>query len=150
MSFLSRPRLVRAFTGTLLLIAALGGPVATYAATTPAPRAEQPRAATDGAESNAEPTDAQPTEIPDDGFDGEVVYDPYFISPEPDETVPASPAARVTGSTARPGLTPPATDVVLDVGPSTGGSSVPLLMTALAVLSITVYALGRVPGARVG
>ena len=149
MSFLSRPRLVRAFTGTLLLIAALGGPVATYATTTPAPRAEQPLAATDGAERDAEPTDAQPTEILDDGFDGEVAYDPYFISPEPDETAPASPAAMVTRSTPGPGLTPPATDAVLDVGPATGGRSVPLLLAALAVLSITVYALGRVPGARV-
>ena len=42
------------------------------------------------APADAQPTDPQPTDaapsgdVMDDGFDGEVVYDPYFISPEPD------------------------------------------------------------------
>jgi hypothetical protein len=84
----------------------------------------------------------------DDGFEGEVVYDPFFVSPDPDDTPAGSPATRVVRSTDRPGLTPPATDTPAEVVAATGGSGVLLLLAGLAALSITVFALGRVPGTR--
>ena len=160
MSLFSHPRLAGAFSASLLVIAALGGPAATYAAATAAPPAIHQLAGADGGGADADaqptealptdeqPTDEQPTGSMDDGFDGEIVYDPYFISPEPDETPASSPAGNVVRSTDRPGLTPPATDTAPDVNRATGGSSVPVLLAGLAALSITVFALGRVPGAR--
>ena len=160
MRLFSRRRLAGACTASLLIIAALGSPAATYAASAVADAPVRQQASSDGAgdDGDAQPTDAQPTgatptgatptEGMDDGFEGEVVYDPFFVSPDPDDTPAGSPATRVVRSTDRPGLTPPATDTPAEVVAATGGSGVLLLLAGLAALSITVFALGRVPGTR--
>ena len=58
------------------MLASLGAPMAAFAADP---------GATDAQPTDPQPTDAAPSgDVMDDGFDGEVVYDPYFISPEPD------------------------------------------------------------------
>lgn len=137
---ITRRPLLGAVTATLLLLAALGGPVATYAAEPdPTPAIEEA--------GGAVPTPAEPVVL-DDGFEGEVVYDPFFVSPEPDSTPASSVTRTVARSTGAPRLTPPATDALATVRPAVGGASVPLLLAALAALSITVFALGRMPGAR--
>jgi hypothetical protein len=160
MRLFSRRRLAGACTASLLIIAALGSPAATYAASAVADAPVRQQASSDGAgdDGDAQPTDAQPTDAQptgaaptegmDDGFEGEVVYDPFFVSPDPDDTPAGSPATRVVRSTDRPGLTPPATDTPAEVVAATGGSGVLLLLAGLAALSITVFALGRVPGTR--
>jgi hypothetical protein len=160
MRLFSRRRLAGACTASLLLIAALGSPAATYAASAVADAPVRQQASSDGAgdDGDAQPTDAQPTgatptgatptEGMDDGFEGEVVYDPFFVSPDPDDTPAGSPATRVVRSTDRPGLTPPATDTPAEVVAAAGGSGVLLLLAGLVALSITVFALGRVPGTR--
>jgi len=91
------------FAGSLVL-ASLGAPMAAVAAD-PAPTDVQP--------TDSQPTDAAPSDdAMDDGFDGEVVYDPYFTSPEPDGssdvTPEAAPVGAVTGVSGRPQVTPPA------------------------------------------
>ncbi len=128
------PRLVGALLAGLLGLA-LVAPMAALAADGPGPM-------------DAPPTDAQPTEVIDDGIDGEVVYDPYFVSPEPDATPETAPVAAVRGGTGRPRLTPPPTDTAGIVPDHAGGSGVPLLLVALAALSFTVPVLGRAPGVR--
>jgi hypothetical protein len=160
MRLFSRRRLAGACTASLLIIAALGSPAATHAASAVADAPVRQQASSDGAgdDGDAQPTDAQPTdgaptgaaptEGMDDGFEGEVVYDRFFVSPDPDDTPAGSPATRVVRSTDRPGLTPPATDTPAEVVAATGGSGVLLLLAGLAALSITVFALGRVPGTR--
>jgi hypothetical protein len=160
MRLFSRRRLAGACTASLLIIAALGSPAATHAASAVADAPVRQQASSDGAgeDGAAQPTDAQPTDAQptgaaptegmDDGFEGEVVYDPFFVSPDPDDTPAGSPATRVVRSTDRPGLTPPATDTPAEVVAATGGSGVLLLLAGLAALSITVFALGRVPGTR--
>jgi hypothetical protein len=165
MRLFSRRRLAGACTASLLIIAALGSPAATHAASAVADAPVRQQASSDGAgdDGDAQPTDAQPTDAQptdgaptgaaptegmDDGFEGEVVYDPFFVSPDPDDTPAGSPATRVVRSTDRPGLTPPATDTPAEVVAATGGSGVLLLLAGLAALSITVFALGRVPGTR--
>ena len=105
------------------------------------------------ADPESQPVDAAPSgDVMDDGFDGEVVYDPYFIRPEAgassDVEPTGAPVDAVKGDIGRPALTPPATDTT-DVTPAgTGGAGVPFLLAALAVLSITVVAFGRIPVAR--
>ena len=88
----------------------------------------------------------------DDGFDGEVVYDPYFVSPEPDgssdATSEAAPVGAVKRVTGRPELTPPATDTIGAMTGRQAGQGVSFLLAALASLSLTVVALGRIPVAR--
>ena len=133
------PRLAGALFPGLLLVAALVAPVAALAADGGGPT-EQP--------TDAQPTDAQPTEVLDDGFDGEIVYDPYFISPEPDSTPEAAPVGAVVRSTDQPRLTPPPTDTMGVPAGRHGGTGVPLLLVALAALSITGLALGRAPAVR--
>jgi hypothetical protein len=158
MRLFSRRRLAGACTASLLIIAALGSPAATHAASAGADAPVRQQASSDGAgdDGDAQPTDAQPTDAQptgaaptegmDDGFEGEVVYDPFFVSPDPDDTPAGSPATRVVRSTDRPGLTPPATDTPGEVVAAAGGSGVLLLLAGLVALSITVFALGRVPG----
>jgi hypothetical protein len=136
-------RLTGAFFAGSLVLATLGAPVTAFAA--------------DPAVSDAQPTDA-PTDVApagdvmDDGFDGEVVYDPYFISPEPDASLDATPEAApvgaVKGDIGRPALTPPATDTATATSGRQGGPGVPFLLTALAALSLSVVGLGRIPVAR--
>jgi hypothetical protein len=131
------------FAGSLVL-ATLGAPVAALAA--------------DPAASDAHPSDTQSTDVAppgdvmDDGFDGEVVYDPYFISPEPDaspdETPETAAVDGMKGEIARPALTPPATDATGITSGRQGGAAVLFLLAALAALSIAVVALGRFPVAR--
>jgi hypothetical protein len=117
------------FAGSLVL-AALGAPMTAFAAG-PVPSDE---ALSDG--------------VMDDGFEGEVVFDPYFISPEPDVTPQAAPVDALKGDIGRPALTPPATDTTSVTAGSHGGAGVPLLLAGLTILSITVVALGRIPVAR--
>ena len=105
------------------------------------------------ADPESQPVDAAPSgDVMDDGFDGEVVYDPYFVSPEPDassdETPDTAPVDAMKGDIARPALTPPATDTTAVTSAGQGGAGVLLLLAALAALSITVVALGRIPVAR--
>jgi hypothetical protein len=138
------PRLVGALLAGLLGLA-LVAPMAALAADGPGPVDAPP---TDAQPTDAQPTDAQPTEVIDDGIDGEVVYDPYFVSPEPDATPETAPVAAVRGGTGRPRLTPPPTDTAGIVPDHAGGSGVPLLLVALAALSFTVPVLGRAPGVR--
>ena len=114
--------------------------------------------AADPAPADAQPTDAQPTDLApsgdvlDDGFDGEVVYDPNFVSPEPDPgsgaTPETAPVDAMNGDIGRPALTPPATDATGIASARKGGAGVPFLLAALGALSITVVALGRTPVAR--
>ena len=134
------PRLAGAlFVGSLAL-ASLGAPMAAFAAD-PAP--------TDVPATDPQPTDAAPSgDVLDDGFDGEVVYDPYFISPEPEATPAATLAVVVKGVIGHPALTPPATDTTGPMSDRQGGPGVPFLLAALAALSLTVVALGRIPVAR--
>ena len=137
-------RLTGAFFAGSLVIATLGAPVTAFAA--------------DPRPSDAQPTDTQPTDVApsgdvmDDGFDGEVVYDPYFISPEPDASADETPETAAVdgmkGDIARPALTPPATDTTGVTSGRQGGAGVPFLLAALAALSIAVVALGRIPVAR--
>jgi hypothetical protein len=137
-------RLAGVFFAGSLLLATLGAPGTAFAA--------------DPAPADAQPSDTQPTDIApsggviDDGFDGEVVYDPYFISPEPDassdETPETAPVDAMKGEIARPALTPPATDTTRVASARQGGARMPFLLAALAAISITVAALGRVPVAR--
>ena len=129
-------RLGGALLAGSLLLATLGAPMTTFAAGPEVP-----------------PADAAPAgDVMDDGFDGEVVYDPYFISPEPDagsDTTPeAAPVDAVKGDIGRPALTPPATDTTDVRLADHGGAGVPFLLAALGVLSITVVGLGRIPVAR--
>ena len=131
------------FAGSLVL-ASLGAPMAAVAAD-PAPTDVQP--------TDSQPTDAAPSDdAMDDGFDGEVVYDPYFTSPEPDGssdvTPEAAPVGAVTGVSGRPQVTPPATDTIGTRSGRQGVPGVPLLAAALAALSLTVVVLGRIPVAR--
>jgi hypothetical protein len=136
-------RLTGAFFAGSLVLATLGAPVTAFAA--------------DPAVSDAQPTDA-PTDVApagdvmDDDFDGEVVYDPYFISPEPDaspdETPDTAAVDGMKGEIARPALTPPATDTTGVTSGRQGGAGVPFLLAAITALSITVVALGRIPAAR--
>ena len=134
------PRLAGALVAGWLVLASLGVPVAALAA--------------DPTPTDAQPTDAQPTdaaasgEVMDDGFEGEVVHDPYFVSPEPDATPDAVPVGSTKGVTGRPEVTPPATDTIWVTAGRQGGANVPILLVALAALSITVLALGRIPAAR--
>jgi hypothetical protein len=160
MRLFSRRRLAGACTASLLIIAALGSPAATHAASAVADAPVRQQASSDGAgdDGDAQPTDAQPTgatptgatptEGMDDGFEGEVVYDPFFVSPDPDDTPAGSPATRVVRSTDRPGVTPPATDTPAEVVAATGGWGGLFRVVWLVALSITVFALGRVPGTR--
>jgi hypothetical protein len=137
-------RLAGALFAGALVLASLGAPMAAFAA--------------DPGAADAQPTDPQPTDaapsgdVMDDGFDGEVVYDPYFISPEPDaspnETPETAAVDGVKGDIARPALTPPATDTTGVTSGRQGGAGVPFLLAALAALSIAVVALGRIPVAR--
>ena len=66
----------------------------------------RPRGGSRRAHRRRSPPTPQPTDaaahgdVLDDGFDGEVVYDPYFISPEPDAT-PADGARRARSGAAR-------------------------------------------------
>lgn len=145
MSIITRPRLVGAVAATLLLLAAFGAPVATYAVE---PDAVQPSVDIQPARDDAADGEPTPAESTDDGFEGEIVYDPFFVSPEPDATPGATVSGDLARSTDAPRLTPPATDTIVVGAAATGGASVPLLLAALAALSITVFALGRVPGAR--
>ena len=129
-------RLGGALLAGSLLLATLGAPMTAFAA-----------------DPDSQPVDAAPSgDVMDDGFDGEVVYDPYFISPEPDAssdvTPEAAPVNAVKGDIGRPALTPPATDTTRVAAAGHGGAGVPFLLAALAVLSITVVALGRIPVAR--
>ena len=136
-------RLTGAFFAGSLVLATLGAPVTAFAA--------------DPAVSDAQPTDAPTDVVPagdvmDDGFDGEVVYDPYFISPEPDPgsgaTPETAPVDAMNGDIGRPALTPPATDATGITSGRQGGAAVLFLLAALAALSIAVVALGRFPVAR--
>jgi hypothetical protein len=123
-------RLAGAFFAGSLVLVALGSPMTAFAA-------------------GPVPSDAAPSDgAMDDGFEGEVVFDPYFISPEPDATPPAARIDAPKGDVARPALTPPATDTTSVTAGSHAGAGVPLLLAALAILSITVVALGRIPVAR--
>ena len=133
-------RIAGAALSGLLVIAALVAPVAALARRRRPAHGRQP--------TDAQPTEGQPTDGLDDGFDGEVVYDPYFISPEPDATADVSSLRAVLRTTSRPQLTPPATDAAGIRSGRQGGAGVPLLLGALAALSITVLALGRVPAVR--
>jgi hypothetical protein len=137
------PRLGGALFAGLLVLASLGAPMAAFAA--------------DPVPADAQPIDPQPTEaapspdVLDDGFAGEVVYDPYFISPEPDGSSDATaeaPVDAVTGDIGRPALTPPATDTIPVTSGRQGGAGEPFILAVLAALSITVVALGRIPAAR--
>lgn len=137
-------RLAGVLVAGSLALATLGAPVTALAAG-PAPADAQP--------TEAQPTNVAPSgDVMDDGFDGEVVYDPSFVSAEPDHTSDETPEKALVDSTsgdvARPALTPPATDTTAVVAGRRGGAGVPLLLAALAALSITVLALGRIPIAR--
>jgi hypothetical protein len=133
-------RLAGALISGMLVLAALTAPVAALAADPTEPTEAQP--------TDAQPTDAQPTQVLDDGFDGEIVYDPYFISPEPDATPQTAPVAAVRGGTGRSQLTPPPTDAPSVEPDRQGGKDVPLLLVGLSAFSITVLALGRAPAVR--
>ena len=136
----TRSRLTRALFAATLVLGLLGAPLATLAA--------------NPASDVAPTTDAQPTDTPpsddatDDGFDGEVVFDPYFINPDPAQTPDATPAAAVKGAIGHPALTPPATDTTSTPPGHAGGAGVPFLLAALVALTIAVLALGRIPAAR--
>ena len=143
MSNQTLPRLAGAILSGLLVLAALVAPMAALAADGTEPTDAQP--------TERQPTDARrprPAQVLDDGFDGEIVYDPYFISPEPDATPEMAPVGAVRGATGRPQLTPPATDTTGVTADRQGGTSVPLLLVALAAFSTTVLALGRAPAVR--
>jgi hypothetical protein len=89
------------------------------------------------------PTDATPTdELPTD--DGEIVYDPIFITPTPE----ATPVGDVLAATGRPDVTPPATDTIGAARATTSGSGYQGVLLVLAGLSTSVLLLGRVPAAR--
>ena len=138
------PRLAGALFAGALVLASIGAPMAAFAADP---------GATDAQTTDPQPTDAAATgDVMDDGFEGEVVYDPYFISPEPDATSDATPEAAplgaVKGDIGRPALTPPATDTTAATSARQGGPGVPFLLAALAALSLTVVGLGRIPVAR--
>ena len=123
-------RLAGALLAGSVVLASLGAPMTAFAA-------------------DPVPSDAAPSGgVMDDGFDGEVVFDPYFISPEPDVTPPAAPVDVLKGDIGRPALTPPATDTPSVTARGQAGAGVPVLLAALAILSITVVALGRFPVAR--
>ena len=67
----------------------------------------------------------------DGGFDGEVVYDPYFVSPAPDATPEGATVDAVQGGIGRPQLTPPATDTLDAETGRQGGSGVLFPVAAL-------------------
>jgi hypothetical protein len=123
-------RLAGALLAGSLVLASLGGPMTAFAA-------------------DPVPADAAPSGgVMDDGFEDEVVFDPYFVSPEPDVTPEAAPVDALKGDIGRPALTPPATDTPSVTAGRQAGAGVPVLLAALAALSITVVALGRFPLAR--
>ena len=134
------PRFAGALITGLLVLASLGAPMAASAAD-PVPPDAQP--------ADAQPTDTAPSgDAMEDGFDGEVVFDPYFVSPEPDATPEAAPVDALKGDIGRPALTPPATDTITVTSGRQGGAGALILLAGLATLSITVVALGRIPVAR--
>jgi hypothetical protein len=98
---------------------------------------------TDATPTDELPTDAAPTdELPTD--DGEIVYDPIFITPTPE----ATPVGDVLAATGRPDVTPPATDTIGAARATTSGSGYQGVLLVLAGLSTSVLLLGRVPAAR--
>jgi hypothetical protein len=138
MSNLTLPRLIGALFAGSLALSTVAAPIAVFAAD-PAPGDTQP--------ADAQPAEAEPTEVLDDGFEGEVIYDPTFISPQPDEAPQATAMGALKGEIG-PALTPPATDTITLGSGRQGGPGVPLLIGALAILTISVVALGRIPAAR--
>jgi hypothetical protein len=121
-----------------LVLAALAVPAATLAA--------DPGAAPSGSIVDEEPTDTQPTDpVPTDaGDEGEVVYDPIFLTPTPD----ATPMGEVRGITSRPLVTPPPTDTIRSADAAATDAGIRSILVVLAGLSSMVLLLGRLPAAR--
>jgi hypothetical protein len=128
------------------LLLALPG-AASVSAAEPSASSGDPSASQPEPSQSADPSQsAAPTPQP---TDGEVVVDPTFFTPTPEATQPsdAGPSGTVAGVTGRPEVTPPATDA-LAAGAASPGAGLPVLIAALAALSLVALVAAQLPAIR--